>query len=207
MKLLVGLGNPGSKYQGTRHNIGFDAMACLVRRFGLTTGGERFGGRFGTGRVEGEPVSWLCPQTYMNLSGDSVGSVVQFYKLTPDDVFVFHDDLDIASGRIKMKRGGGHGGHNGLRSIQQALSSPDFFRVRLGIGRPPGGAKAMDPARYVLEPFTTEERVILDDSLAKLPELLPILLQGDASGAMNHLGRMLQPKVTTTDTRHLKGLE
>ncbi|MBF0133397.1 MAG: aminoacyl-tRNA hydrolase [Magnetococcales bacterium] len=207
MKVLVGLGNPGPKYQGTRHNIGFDALACLVRHFGLTAGGERFGGWFGTGRVAGQPVSWLCPQTYMNLSGDSVGSVVHFYKLAPDDVVVFHDDLDIAPGRIKMKRGGGHGGHNGLRSIQQALSSPDFYRVRLGIGRPPGGGKAMDPARYVLEPFTTEDRVILDDSLAKLPELLPFLLQGDVSGAMNHLGRMLQPKATTTDTRHLKGLE
>lgn len=205
MKVLVGLGNPGPKYQGTRHNIGFDALGCLVRHFGLTAGGERFGGWFGTGRVAGQPVSWLCPQTYMNLSGDSVGSVVHFYKLAPDDVLVFHDDLDIAPGRIKIKRGGGHGGHNGLRSIQQALSSPDFYRVRLGIGRPPGGGGAMDPARYVLEPFTPEDRGILDDSLVKLPELLPFLLQGDVSGAMNHLGRMLQPKATTTATQHLKG--
>ncbi|HIJ85133.1 MAG: peptidyl-tRNA hydrolase [Magnetococcales bacterium] len=204
MKLLVGLGNPGPKYQGTRHNIGFDAVACLVRHFSLTTGGEKFGGWFGAGRVEGQSVAWLCPQTYMNLSGDAVGRAVQFYKLAPEDCVVFHDDLDIAVGRIKMKQGGGHGGHNGLKSIQEVLSSPEFQRVRLGIGRPPG---SMDPARYVLEPFSMEDRPVLDASLAKLPELLPFILLGDLSGAMNHWGRMAQPKGKKGDVVHREGLE
>ncbi|MBF0146074.1 MAG: aminoacyl-tRNA hydrolase [Magnetococcales bacterium] len=189
MILLVGLGNPGPKYQGTRHNIGFDAVECLVRHFGLSTGGTRFGGWFGTGRVEGQSAAWLCPQTYMNLSGNSVGEAVRFYQLPLNQVVVFHDDLDLAPGRIKIKQGGGHGGHNGLKSIQQVLSSPDFLRVRLGIGRPPG---TMDPARYVLDSFAMEERTMMDASLAKLPDMIPFLLQGDVSGAMNHLGRMVQ---------------
>ena len=189
MILLVGLGNPGPKYQGTRHNIGFDAVECLVHHFGFSSGGTRFGGWFGTGRAEGQSVAWLCPQTYMNLSGNSVGEAIRFYQLPLDQVVVFHDDLDLALGRIKIKLGGGHGGHNGLKSIHQTLSSPDFLRVRLGIGRPPG---AMDPARHVLEPFSMEERIVMDVSLTKLPDMLPFLLLGDLSGAMNHLGRMVQ---------------
>ncbi|MBF0435027.1 MAG: aminoacyl-tRNA hydrolase [Magnetococcales bacterium] len=204
MKLLVGLGNPGSKYQGTRHNIGFDALAVLVERFGLSTGGERFGGWFGSGRVAGQSVAWLCPQTYMNVSGESVGPAVHFYKLAPEEVVVFHDDLDIVPGRIKIKQGGGHGGHNGLKSIQQVLSSPEFCRVRLGIGRPPGG---MDPARYVLDPFSDSERVVLDATLAQLPEILPLILAGDLSGAMNHWGRMSQTTARKQDARQREGLE
>ncbi|MBF0422608.1 MAG: aminoacyl-tRNA hydrolase [Magnetococcales bacterium] len=190
MKLLVGLGNPGAKYQGTRHNIGFDALAIMVERFGFSTVGDRFDGRFGTGRVAGQPVVWLCPQTYMNLSGKSVGPAVHFYKLAPEDVVVFHDDLDLACGRIKMKRGGGHGGHNGLKSIQQVLSSPEFIRIRLGIGRPPAGT---DPARHVLERFVADERMRLDGVLAQLPDVLPLILEGDLAGAMNQWGKVNRP--------------
>ncbi|MBF0108099.1 MAG: aminoacyl-tRNA hydrolase [Magnetococcales bacterium] len=188
MKLLVGLGNPGPNYQGTRHNIGFDAVACLVRQFGLGARVTRFGGWFGSGRIDGETVSWLCPQTFMNLSGNAVGEAVRFYHLEPVDVVVFHDDLDLAPGRIKVKQGGGHGGHNGLKSIHQVLASPEFLRVRLGIGRPPG---KMDPARYVLEPFSSQEQVIHDASIALLPQVLPFLLRGDPAGAMNHLGQIM----------------
>lgn len=204
MKLLVGLGNPGSKYQGTRHNVGFDALAVLVNHFGLTAGGERFGGWFGTGRVAGQSVVWLCPQTYMNLSGEAVGPAVHFYKLAPEEVVVFHDDLDVVPGRIKIKQGGGHGGHNGLKSIQQVLASPEFCRVRLGIGRPPGG---MDPARYVLDPFPALERAVMDALLTQLPEILPLILAGDLSGAMNQWGRMVMATGQKRDGRQKEGLD
>lgn len=184
MKLLVGLGNPGIQYQGSRHNIGFELVQRIVWKFGLSSGGERFKGLFGNGRIADMAVSWLCPLTFMNLSGESVGAAVRFYKLSADQIVVFHDDMDLALGRVKIKLGGGNGGHNGLKSIHQVMSTPDFFRVRVGIGRPP---RAMDPARYVLESFGLEERRILDPTLEKMPDALPFILNGELSSAMNRL--------------------
>ncbi|MBF0193242.1 MAG: aminoacyl-tRNA hydrolase [Magnetococcales bacterium] len=184
MNLLVGLGNPGEKYQGSRHNLGFDAIDLLIRECGLSVGSQRFKGVFGTGRVGTQKIGWLKPETFMNLSGESVGAAARFFKLEPEQVIVFHDDLDLVSGRVRMKKGGGNGGHNGLKSIQQIIGSPDFIRVRLGIGRPPG---RMDTTNFVLSKFNKEERELIDPRLNGLPNALSALLDGDLPGAMNQL--------------------
>ncbi|MEO5340661.1 MAG: aminoacyl-tRNA hydrolase [Magnetococcus sp. MYC-9] len=182
--LLVGLGNPGEKYRGTRHNLGWDGLLRVVDAFQLRTSGRRFEGRFGDGQIETTRVWWLLPETYMNLAGQSVGAAAHFYKLGPEQVVVFHDDLDLEPGRVRIKRGGGHGGHNGLKSIQQRLGSADFVRVRLGIGRPPPG---VDPAHFVLAPFSTAERDRLSPVLERLPQAVVRILAGDLAGAMNGL--------------------
>ncbi|MBF0358533.1 MAG: aminoacyl-tRNA hydrolase [Magnetococcales bacterium] len=184
MNLLVGLGNPGDRYQGSRHNLGFAAIELIVREFGLSAGTPRFKGIFGDGRVGSQKVGWLTPETFMNLSGESVGAAVRFFKLEPEQVVVFHDDLDLVSGRVRMKKGGGNGGHNGLKSIQQIIGSPDFIRVRLGIGRPPG---RMDTTNFVLSRFNKEELELITPRLEALPKTLPALLEGDLPGAMNLL--------------------
>ncbi|MBF0095840.1 MAG: aminoacyl-tRNA hydrolase [Magnetococcales bacterium] len=184
MALLVGLGNPGEKYQDTRHNLGWMAVERLAQELSLAASGRRFEGRFGEGRYQGVRLWWLLPETYMNLSGNAVGAAARFYKLPPAQVIVFHDDLDLEAGRVRIKRGGGHGGHNGLRSIQQVLGSPDFVRVRLGIGRPAAG---VDPAHYVLSPFHSAERTALTAVLDRLPQALLFILKGDLPGAMNSL--------------------
>ncbi|MBF0454848.1 MAG: aminoacyl-tRNA hydrolase [Magnetococcales bacterium] len=184
MNLLVGLGNPGDRYRDTRHNLGWEAMDWIVRAYGLSNGASRFKGLYGDGRVGRHKVGWLCPQTFMNLSGESVGAAVRFFKLEPEQIVVFHDDLDLVPGRVRMKLGGGNGGHNGLKSIQQLIGSADFFRVRLGIGRPDG---RMDPAKFVLAPFKPEERALIIPRLEGIPASLPALLDGDLPGAMNQL--------------------
>ncbi|MBF0152954.1 MAG: aminoacyl-tRNA hydrolase [Magnetococcales bacterium] len=184
MFLLVGLGNPGDRYRATRHNLGWDAVARLVDHFGLRRDGSRFRGHWGSGQVDDQRLFWLLPETYMNLSGEAVGEAVRFYKLLPEEVIVFHDDMDLPLGKVRMKAGGGNAGHNGLKSIQQVLGTPAFVRVRLGVGRPAAG---MDPVRFVLEPFTGNEREIVDSLLALLPGSLSFLLRGDLPGAMNRL--------------------
>lgn len=183
-KILVGLGNPGEKYRRTRHNLGWRALDQIIDTYHLGSVGRRFEGRFGDGRVEAFRVWWLLPETYMNLSGQSVGAALRFLKLDPEQLIVFHDDLDLDAGRIRIKRGGGNGGHNGLKSIQQVLGSANFIRVRLGIGRPPPG---MSPAHFVLAPFNSIEQDQVAAPLNRLPEVLPWLLKEDLSGAMNHL--------------------
>ncbi|MBF0163709.1 MAG: aminoacyl-tRNA hydrolase [Magnetococcales bacterium] len=182
MKLLVGLGNPGATYARTRHNLGQDLLLEMVRHFQLPFGGKRFAGQFGDGRIDGERVFWLIPETYMNLSGEAVGALVRFYRLATEDLIVLHDDVDLPCGKVRMKIGGGNGGHNGLKSIQQHLSSPDFVRIRLGVGRPPSG---MDTAQFVLAGFPPGEQPLRDHLLTYLPPVLPLILRGDLSGAMN----------------------
>lgn len=184
MHLLVGLGNPGENYRHTRHNLGWDALERLAVRYRFPPGGRRFQGRFGEGRVAGQRVLWQLPETYMNLSGQAVGEVVRYYKLDPLQVVVFHDDLDLALGRVRIKRGGGNAGHNGLRSIQQHLGTANFVRVRLGIGRPEAGQEV---SQFVLTRFTPEERRLVEPLLEGLPEVVPLLLEDDLVAAMNRL--------------------
>ncbi|MEO5377571.1 MAG: aminoacyl-tRNA hydrolase [Magnetococcus sp. DMHC-6] len=182
--LLVGLGNPGERYRHTRHNLGWDALWEILRTVGIGGETKRFQGFFMEGRLESHRLLALFPLTYMNLSGESVAAAVHYYKLSPGQVIVFHDDLDLALGRVRMKVGGGNAGHNGLKSIQQQLGSADFVRVRLGIGRPPA---SMDAARFVLAPFVSSERDIVVPILEELPRILPLILQGELVKAMNHL--------------------
>jgi PTH1 family peptidyl-tRNA hydrolase len=190
MFVLVGLGNPGDRYQGTRHNAGWHLTEAVVAHYRLQARGRRFRGQFGEGVVEGEKLLWLLPETFMNLSGQAVAELVRFYKCEPSQVIVIHDDLDLAPGRVKIKQGGGHAGHNGLRSIQGSLGSADFIRVRVGIGRPNATTHPdMTPAQFVLAPFMPGERALMDQLARDFPPLFPLLLRGEAVALMNGLAR------------------
>ncbi len=180
----------GKKYPRPRHNLGRDLLERMVEDYRLSAGGSRFKGRFGDGRIGSDKVLWLMPDTYMNLSGESVGEAVRFYKLTPDQVVVLHDDLDLPLGRIKMKLGGGNAGHNGLKSIQKILGSPDFVRIRLGIGRPP---PRMDPAAFVLARFREEESRLVAPVMDEVPRVLEWILADNLPRAMSELARLMPP--------------
>jgi PTH1 family peptidyl-tRNA hydrolase len=171
-KLIVGLGNPGPKYQWTRHNAGFMVLDRLSHLAGITVSKKNFSGLCGEGNWQGQRLILLKPQTFMNLSGRSVAEALRFHKLSVEDTIVIHDDLDIPFGRVKLKEGGGHAGHNGLRSLAQELSSGAFVRVRVGIGRPLHG----DVVNYVLNNFTPEEMAGLPRLLDGVIDLLELLI-------------------------------
>jgi PTH1 family peptidyl-tRNA hydrolase len=153
VRLLVGLGNPGPKYERTRHNIGFRVAEEVARAAGAALDQNKFQAVSGQGRAGSEPIVVMMPQTYMNASGESVGAAARFWKLDLPDVVVVHDELDLEFGRVQIKVGGGDGGHNGIKSLRQHLG-PDFVRIRVGIGRPPPG---WDPADFVLSKYTGDE--------------------------------------------------
>ncbi len=157
MWLFVGLGNPGSKYEKNRHNIGFMAMECIADSFpAFSPFKSKFQGTLSEGRLGNKKVILLKPETYMNNSGQSVIKAAQFYKIQPEKIIVFHDELDISASDMRVKKGGGNAGHNGLKSIQQHLGTPDFWRVRMGIGRPPH--KEASVSNFVLDDFSKAER-------------------------------------------------
>lgn len=153
--LVVGLGNPGREYAGNRHNVGWMVVEELARRHGVSWKGK-FSGQLAELRLDGHRVALLKPETFMNESGRSVGAAVRFYKLEPDAVLVVHDEMDLESGRLQARSGGGLAGHNGLRSIAAHLNTPDFLRLRVGVGRP-GRGDPRKGADYVLSNFTPEE--------------------------------------------------
>jgi PTH1 family peptidyl-tRNA hydrolase len=174
IKLLVGLGNPGPEYEQTRHNAGFWWVDAAARQLGVRLTAERaFFGLAGRAARAESPVWLLEPQTYMNLSGKAVAALARFYKIAPQEILVVHDELDLPPGQARLKLGGGHAGHNGLRDIHAQLGSPDYWRLRLGIGHP--GVKT-EVAGYVLRKPPAEEREAIrrsiDDSLAQLDTLL-----------------------------------
>jgi peptidyl-tRNA hydrolase, PTH1 family len=179
-KLVAGLGNPGPKYLWTRHNAGFIVLDELSRRSGIPVGRKTFSGLYGEGDWQGDRLFLLKPQTFMNLSGRSVNPALNFHRLSLQDLLVIHDDLDIPFGRVKIKEGGGHAGHNGLRSLMQEMGSGEFLRIRIGIGRPPRG----DAADYVLSPFSMDEQVQLPRLLDGVVELLEVLLMEGTLKAM-----------------------
>jgi PTH1 family peptidyl-tRNA hydrolase len=153
MKLIVGLGNPGSRYRVTRHNLGFMVVDALADRWRITVGGKRHEAELGVGEVASARVMLAKPQTFMNASGDSVARLRRLHRLDPIDILAIYDDLDLPLGRIRLRAGGGAGGHNGVASLISVLGK-GFPRLRIGIGRPPGGA---DPVDFVLEPFGPAE--------------------------------------------------
>lgn len=189
MKLFVGLGNPGAKYAGNRHNIGFMALDEIASAHGFAPWRAKFQGQLCEGNLGGEKTILLKPETFMNLSGQSVGEAMRFYKLTPADVTVFHDELDLAPGKVRVKTGGGHAGHNGLRSLHQHIGET-YHRVRMGIGHP-GHKDAV--ARYVLNDFAKAEQSWLDDVLRGAADGAPDLARGDSSKFMNALGLRVNP--------------
>lgn len=175
MKLIVGLGNPGAKYARNRHNIGFLAVDRVAEDHGFGPWRARFQGQASEGRLGDVRVTLLKPQTFMNLSGQSVGEAMRYLKLTPDDVIVIHDELDLAPGKCRVKQGGGHAGHNGLRSIHQHIGEA-YGRVRLGIGHP-GHKDRVAP--YVLSDFANADQDWLDDLLRGVSDGAAALAAGD----------------------------
>jgi peptidyl-tRNA hydrolase, PTH1 family len=189
MRLIVGLGNPGPRYARTRHNIGFMAVDEIVRRHSFPALKARFKGEFAEGTIAGQRIMLLKPLTFMNDSGESVGAAARFFKLDPGEVAVIHDELDLAEGKLRVKRGGGAAGHNGLRSID-ALFANDYWRVRIGIGHP--GARELVLA-YVLQNFPAEETVWVEGLLAAVAEAAPLLAADDAAGFATKVALLTRP--------------
>ncbi|MFD4351853.1 aminoacyl-tRNA hydrolase [Nocardia sp. IBHARD005] len=183
--LVVGLGNPGPEYERTRHNVGFLVADVLA---------ERVGGRFAVhkksgadllqARLDGRQILIAKPRTYMNLSGRPVAALAKFFSVPVDQVIVVHDELDLPFGTLKLKQGGGEGGHNGLRSISQALTTKEYLRTRIGIGRPPG---RQDPADYVLKPFSAPERKEVPVIVEQAADAVELLLKVGLEAAQNNL--------------------
>lgn len=189
MLLLVGLGNPGPGHAGNRHNVGFMAADEIVRRHGFSPFRRRFQGDLAEGRIAGEKVLLLKPMTYMNESGRAVRSAVDFYKIEPREVIVVYDEIDLVPGKLRVKQGGGHGGHNGLRDITRHIGA-EFWRVRIGVGHP-GDKGAV--AGYVLHDFAKAERPGVEKMIDAIAEALPKLIEGHAAGFMNLVARAVNP--------------
>jgi PTH1 family peptidyl-tRNA hydrolase len=181
MLLLVGLGNPGPEHAGQRHNVGFMAADAIVRRHGFSPWRKKFQGDVAEGTIGGVKIVVLKPATYMNLSGQSAAAAAQFYKIDLADVIAIHDELDLKFGKLRVKRGGGAAGHNGLRSLDQHLGQ-DYLRLRMGIDHP--GEKHL-VTNYVLGNFAKAERTFVETWCDAIADALPILVKGDEAGFMN----------------------
>ncbi len=186
---VVGLGNPGSKYELTRHNVGFLYLDWLADRHGAMFSASRFKGVAARAVIGKRSVRMLKPQTYMNLSGTSVAPFLSYFEINPADMLVIHDDIDMHLGRIKLVNGGGTGGHNGIKSIVRELGTPDFFRLKIGIGRPGSGDTHpdMEVDKYVLSRFSALELDQAKDRFAQLDQGLALLLSGETGRAMTQL--------------------
>ena len=188
MKLVIGLGNPGNEYTNTRHNIGFMAVDALHRRHSFSEWKEKFNGLFASGNIDGQKILLLKPQTFMNLSGKSVQAACTFYKIKPEDIFVFHDEIDIALGKVKIKLAGGDAGHNGLKSITGALGK-NYTRIRLGVGRPELKAQV---SGYVLGNFTKAQQPIVDQTCDAITSVFPLILNGEDAKALNDYAMLMK---------------
>ena len=191
MWLLVGLGNPGDKYEHNRHNIGFMAVDAIAQEHGFPGFKKKFQGLTSEGTVGGEKVILLKPQTYMNNSGQSVGEAAKFYKIPLDRIAVFHDELDLAAGKIRTKKGGGNAGHNGLRSMDSHLNSNDYWRVRLGIDHP--GDKAQVHG-HVLSDFSKNESIWLTQLIEAIGVNVALLVQGKDNEFMSKVAQAVDVK-------------
>lgn len=185
ISLMVGLGNPGREYATTRHNAGFWFIDAIARRIGAELRPEpKFHGHVARVSIGGDALWLLQPQTYMNHSGQAVAALARFHKIAPAQILVAHDELDLRSGAVRLKQGGGHGGHNGLRDIIAQLGSRDFTRLRLGIDHPGHSSQVTN---YVLGKATQAERQAVCDAIDEVVDLLPNLLAGEFQQLMNHL--------------------
>jgi PTH1 family peptidyl-tRNA hydrolase len=172
MLLIVGLGNPGARYAGTRHNVGFETVDLLARRHSASFA-RKFRGQYAVVQLSGEGVVLLKPMTFMNDSGESVAAAARWFKLEPARVLVIHDDMDLALGKLRLRPRGSSGGHRGVESVIRHLGTTEFPRLKIGIGRPPAG---MDPVEYVLSRFTPEERAIIDQTIARAADAIEFLV-------------------------------
>jgi peptidyl-tRNA hydrolase, PTH1 family len=194
MRLVVGLGNPGPRYARNRHNVGFMAVDAIAGRYRFSAFRNRFKGELAEGAIGGERRLLLKPQTFMNESGDAVLAAMSFYKIAPADIVVIHDEIDLRPGKLRVKRGGGTAGHNGLRSID-ALIGPDFWRVRIGVGHP-GVKELVQP--YVLQNFPADEvSEWVEPLIDAIAETAPLLLSGAPDAFMSEVARRLTPPDAT----------
>lgn len=189
MLLLVGLGNPGGRYARNRHNIGFMAVDEIVHRYSFGPWRNRFQAEISEGRLSGEKILAVKPQTYMNESGRAVGEALRFYKLEPEDVVVLYDEIDLVPGKIKVKQGGGAGGHNGIRSLDDHIGK-DYWRVRLGVGHPGDKNRVQG---HVLKDFAKADEVWLDKLLEAVAKEIELLLSGDSGAFMSRVSLALNP--------------
>ena len=187
MHLIVGLGNPGEKYATTRHNVGFWALDALTENYTFSNWSEKFKGFIATGTIGTEKIILLKPMTFMNLSGESVQKAMAFYKLTPEDITVIHDEIDLNPQDLRIKTGGGSAGHNGLKSISQCLSSPEYQRIRIGVGHPAALGRSQEVSAYVLENFSKEEAPHFEDLCKKIAKTMPDILNGDTRKAVSSI--------------------
>ena len=182
MKIIVGLGNPGIHYEWSRHNIGFMVVNRIAEIHRIPVGTRRFKSLFGKGSIDSEPVILTKPMTYMNRRGEAVAKIIPFFQVGMKDLIVIHDDLDLPFGKLRIKQRGGDGGHQGIRSVIDAIGGNSFLRLKIGIGRPP---EEMDPAEYVLTPFSNREKSSLDEALTRAAECLAVILHEGVEMAMN----------------------
>jgi len=181
VKLVVGLGNPGSGYQETRHNLGFRVVEALAHQHRIVLR-ERIGKAvYGQGSLKDVETLLAKPLTFMNLSGTAVRDLSQIFPFSPADLIVIHDDIDLEFGRLRIKTQGGHGGHNGLKSILDILGTDRFVRIRMGVGRP----REKDAANHVLSSFTAEERPLVEEMIARAAEAVELVVKGEVAQAMN----------------------
>ena len=186
MKLIVGLGNPGAKYAGTRHNAGFSVIDELAERYNIKVDTSKHKALIGKGIIKGEKVILAMPQTFMNLSGESVRAIMDFYKLTVEDLIVVYDDIDLDVGKLRIREKGSAGGHNGMKNIILHSGSQEFVRVRVGVGKKP---EQMDLADHVLGRFSTEDRKLVDEAIEKAAKAVDIMISQGADAAMNEYNR------------------
>jgi PTH1 family peptidyl-tRNA hydrolase len=182
IKLIVGLGNPGREYEATRHNAGFWWVSELARQHHIDFKADsKFHGLFARAGVHGHELYLLKPQTFMNVSGRAVGALAQFYKIEPAQVLVVHDELDLPPGSAKLKLGGGHGGHNGLKDIIAHLGTKDFWRLRIGIGHP---GERSEVSNFVLNAPRKEEQALIDEAMQHAQDVAPLIIDGKLEAAM-----------------------
>lgn len=185
VKLIVGLGNPGEQYEQTRHNAGFWFVEEVARQFNVQFRPEtKFLGHAARIQSNGLDFWLLKPNTFMNRSGQSIQALAKFYKIEPTEILVVHDELDLEPGVVRLKKGGGHGGHNGLRDTISALATADFYRLRIGIGHPGHKSQVVD---YVLKSMGKQDHQLVDDACYQATRYLPEIIQGQFEKAMNHL--------------------
>lgn len=197
MRLLVGLGNPGSGYANNRHNLGFMTVDRIVERHGLGTWRTKFQGEISDGRMGGDKVSVLKPMTFMNESGRAVREAITFFKLNPEDVFVFFDEIELAPGKVRVKQGGGHAGHNGIRSLAAHIGE-DFWRVRMGVGHP--GQKDR-VSGYVLQDFAKADQQWVETFVDAAADATPLLIEDEANRFMTDVAHAMQSVTTPPSPR------
>ena len=187
MYIIAGLGNPGKQYEHTRHNVGFDTLDKLAEKYHISIDNQKNTAVCGSGYIEGQKVILVKPQTYMNLSGESLREIIDFYKLDPaEELIVIYDDIDLDPGQLRIRKQGSAGGHNGMKDLIRQLGTQKFLRVKVGVGAKPNG---WDLADYVLGRFSASERKLVDEAIGRAADAVEMILSQGADAAMNEYNR------------------